>query len=147
MMSLHIAGRLVRSPERKTSKNGKDYAQALVLVTAGDTEVLVTAMAFDPDLQARLLDLQKGDSLSACGGGSIRAYLDKEGLPAAGVSLMLNRLMAMTEGKLPPTPKHPRPGMASAGSKASTPLMTLPPRRNCRRWKPMMTRFPFEVTP
>jgi single-stranded DNA-binding protein len=99
MMQLHLAGRLVRSPERKTSKNGKDYVQALVLVTAGDTDVLVTVMAFDPDLQARLLDLQKGDSCSVCGSGSIRAYLDKEGQPAAGVSLMLNRLMALTETK------------------------------------------------
>ena len=99
MMSLHVARKLVRDPERKTSKNGKDYVQALVLVTAGDTEVLVTAMAFDPDRQARLLDLQKGDSCSAAGAGSIRAYLDKEGQPAAGVSLMLNHLMALAETK------------------------------------------------
>lgn len=99
MLQLHVAGRLVRSPEAKTSKNGKNYVQGLLLVPAGDADIFVTLMAFDPDLQAVLTGLKKGDSLSAGGSGSIRAYLDKEGQPAAGVSLMLNRLMAMTEAK------------------------------------------------
>lgn len=99
MMQLHLAGRLVRDPERKTSKNGKDYVQGLVVVTAGDTNTLVTVMAFDPDLQAVLLTLKKGDSVSAVGLGSVRAYLDKEEQPAAGVTLMTNRLMVITDVK------------------------------------------------
>lgn len=99
MMSLLVAGRLVRDPEQKTSKNGKTYVQALLLVSAGDAEILVTVMAFDSDLQALLNGLKKGDNCSACGSGSIRAYFDKEEQPAVGITLMVNRLMAMTEGK------------------------------------------------
>lgn len=101
MLQLHLAGRLVRDPEKKTSKNGKGYVHGLLLVTAGETDTLTTVMAFEPDLQAVLIALRKGDSVSAIGSGSVRAYIDKGGQPAAVITMMANRLMtmAMTEAK------------------------------------------------
>ena len=61
---------------------------------------------FDTDLQALLASLKKGDSVSVMGGASIRAYLDKEGNPQVGVSVMVNRLMTLAEGKAKPKPKE-----------------------------------------
>lgn len=83
MISVHVSGRLVRNPEDKVSKSGRPYTQALLLSVSGDSQLLVTLMAFDPDLQALLSSLKKGDGVSAMGNASIRAYTDKEGQPAA----------------------------------------------------------------
>lgn len=105
MMQIHVSGRLVRDPAQKTSGNGKPYVHALMTAGSGDGEQLVTLMAFDTEIGNMLATLRKGDSLSAIGSGSVRAYTDKAGQPAAGVTLMVNRLMAMAEGKAAPRPK------------------------------------------
>jgi single-stranded DNA-binding protein len=102
MIYLHISGNLVRDPETKVSKNGKTYTSALLVAAAGDSDQLVTVMAFDEDLQRLLAGLKRGDSVSAMGTGSFRAYTDKEGQPATGISLMANRIMALAEGKATP---------------------------------------------
>ena len=102
MMQLHVSGRLVRDPAQKTSSNGRPYVNALMTAGSTDGDLLVTLMAFDTDLANLLATLKKGDSLSAIGSGSVKAYTDKEGKPAAGITLMANRLMAMAEGKAAP---------------------------------------------
>ncbi|HYQ92864.1 MAG TPA: single-stranded DNA-binding protein [Candidatus Competibacteraceae bacterium] len=105
MMQLHVSGRLVRDPAQKTSSNGKDYVHALMTASSGDGEILITVMVFDPELQTLLASLRKGDSLSAIGAASIRAYSDKEGKPNAGVTLMANRLMIMIDRQAAPSPR------------------------------------------
>ena len=105
MIQLHISGRLVRGPQGKTSSNGKPYIAGLVAVGAGDKEALVNLMVFDSNLQTLLASLKKNDSLSAMGSASISAYLDKTGTPQAGLTLMVNRLMAVTDRQSAPRPK------------------------------------------
>ncbi len=106
MMQLHVSGRLVRDPAQKTSANGKPYIHALMTASSGDGEILITLMVFDTDLANLLASLRKGDSLSAIGSASIRAYTDKEGNLAAGVTLMVTRLMTMTAKEAAPRPKR-----------------------------------------
>src|SRR5512139_1260782 len=89
MMQLHVSGRLVRDPAHKTSSNGRPYIHALMTVSSGDGEALITLMVFDPELGNLLAGLKKGDSLSVIGSGSVRAYADKEGKPAAGITVMV----------------------------------------------------------
>src|SRR5512143_1413073 len=105
MMQLHVSGRLVSDPAQKTSSNGRAYGHALMTASSGDGESLITVMVFDTELGNLLASLRKGDSLSAIGVASIRAYADKEGKPAAGVTLMANRLMIMTDRQAAPRPK------------------------------------------
>ena len=125
MMQLHVSGRLVRDPAQKTSANGKAYVQALMTASSSDGEALITLMVFDTDLSNLLASLKKGDSLSAIGSASIRAYADKEGKPAAGITLMVNRLMAMLEGKAAPRPKSNGQRRRMADTQAVPPA--LPP--------------------
>src|SRR5512143_3970273 len=105
MMQLHVSGRLVSDPAQKTSSNGRAYGHALMTASSGDGEVLITVMVFDTELGNLLASLRKGDSLSCIGSASIWAYADKEGNPAAGVTLMVTRLMAMTAKEAVPRPK------------------------------------------
>jgi len=110
MIQIHVSGRLVRAPAQKTSANGNAYTTGLLLSASKDGEQLVSLSVFDPDLQTLLASLKKGDSVSVMGGASIRAYTDKEGAPQAVVSVMVNRIMAMTEGKAKPKLKVPGNG-------------------------------------
>ncbi len=96
MMQLHVSGRLVRAPAQKTSASGKAYVHALMTASSGDGETLITLMVFDTELSSLLASLKRGDSLSAIGSGSVKAYTNKDGQPAVGVTLMVNRLMVMT---------------------------------------------------
>ena len=121
MMILHVSGRLVRDPQSKTSAAGKPYLSAMAAVSAGDKEMLVTLMAFDADLQTLLASLRKGDSVSAIGTASIRAYTDKEGQPAAGITLMVNRLMVMTDRQAAPRPRGDSPGNGPRPRRESPP--------------------------
>src|SRR5512143_421578 len=105
MMQLHVSGRLVSDPAQKTSSNGRAYGHALMTASSGDGEVLITVMVFDTELGNLLATLRKGDSLSAIGSASIRAYADKAGQPAAGVTLMVNRMMTMTAKEAAPRPR------------------------------------------
>jgi single-stranded DNA-binding protein len=121
MMQLHISGRLVRDPQSKTSAAGNPYLSAMAVVGAGDKEALVTLMVFDADLQTLLASLKKGDTLSAIGSASIRAYADKEGNPAAGVTVMVNRLMTMTAKEAAPRPRGDSPGNGPRPRRESPP--------------------------
>lgn len=125
MMILHVSGRLVRDPAQKTSANGKPYIHVLMTASSGDGEVLITVMVFDPELGNLLATLRKGDSLSAIGAASIRVYTDKEGKPAAGITVMVNRLMAMTAKEAAPRPKSNGPRRRIANTPAVPPA--LPP--------------------
>ena len=90
------------------SAAGKPYLTGLVAVSSGDKEAMVNLMVFDADLQTLLASLRKGDSISAMGGASVNAYLDKSGTPQAGLGLMVNRLMAMTDRQAAPKPRTER---------------------------------------
>lgn len=100
MIYMHVAGRLVRDPEQKVSKNGKPYTQALLLAAAGEAEQLITLMAFDLETQTPLSGMKKGGGISVVGNASFRGYMDKDGQPQVGVTIMMNQMMAMvmTEG-------------------------------------------------
>lgn len=135
MMQLHVSGRLVRDPAPKTSANGKAYVHALMTASSGDGETLISLMVFDPELSNLLASLKKGDSLSAMGSALIRGYTDKEGNPAAGVTLMVNRLMVMLEGKVAPRPRGTGPRRRMADTQAGPPA--LPPA------SPFNDRIPF----
>lgn len=121
MMQLHVSGRLVRDPAQKTSAGGRPYIHALMTASSGDGETLITVMVFDTDLQTLLASLRKGDSLSAIGSASIRAHTDKEGQPAAGVTLMVNRLMVMTAKEAAPRPRGDSPGNGPRPRRESPP--------------------------
>ncbi len=125
MMQLHASGRLVRDPAQKTSAGGKAYVQALMTASSGDAEALITLMVFDTELRNLLASLRKGDSVSAIGSASIRAYADKEGKPAAGITLMVNRLMAMSDRQAAPRPRDNGPRQRLAAAPVGPPA--LPP--------------------
>ncbi len=108
MMQIHVSGRLVRDPAQKTSASGKAYVHTLMTAGSGDGEALITLMVFDTELSSLLASLQRGDSLSAIGSGSVKAYTNKDGQPAVGVTLMANRLMVMTDRQAAPRPKSER---------------------------------------
>ncbi len=135
MMQIHVSGRLVRDPAQKTSSTGKAYVHALMTASSGDGETLITLMVFDIELSSLLASLKRGDSLSAIGSASIRAYTDKEGNPAVGVTLMVTRLMTVTAKEAAPRPKSNGQRRRMADTQAVPP--DLPPA------SPFNDRIPF----
>ncbi len=135
MMQMHVSGRLVRDPAQQTSSTGKAYVHALMMAGSGDGETLITLMVFDTELSSLLASLKRGDSLSAIGSGSVKAYTNKDGQPAVGVTLMVNRLMIMPAKEAAPRLRGNGQRQRTAATQAGPP--DLPPA------SPFNDRIPF----
>jgi hypothetical protein len=76
-MIVLFTGVLHRDPEPKTSKGGKEYAQALI---------------------------RSGDGLSVQGKAEISTYLAKDGATKVSVSVMANQIVVLRQPKKERTP-------------------------------------------
>ena len=85
MMDALLTGRLAADPKAGTSKNGKPYATARVLVANGEDRASVSVIAFDPATVAALLALTAGDAVALAGELTLRTWTAKDGTahPAA----------------------------------------------------------------
>jgi single-stranded DNA-binding protein len=91
MMWLFASGELVKTPERRATKAGNDYATGLLRV---DGDTLVSVTCFDTGLVEQLLTLSKGDPLSVSGRLQISVYDAKDGEHRCSLSVTVTRLMA-----------------------------------------------------
>ena len=98
MLSVLIAGRLVRDPRQGTSKSGKPYTTALIAVPVevwGEDErdrVLISVIAFTPAAEA-LAALGKGDDVSVAGSARLSSW-NKDGVENHGLAVTANRVMS-----------------------------------------------------
>jgi single-stranded DNA-binding protein len=77
MIDALISGRLIRTAELKTSKNGKPYCQFILSVPVGDEQpVLVSGVAFQETAE-KIAQLQKGDPVSVIGSLKPTEWIDK----------------------------------------------------------------------
>lgn len=96
-MSLGVlaSGSLVRDPEPRRSKAGKDYVLGLMRVppAEGEDALFVSLVCFSPTLGELLLGLGRGDVVSVSGHGRLRAWSGADGVQRHGLSVVVEGVL------------------------------------------------------
>ena len=90
-------GRLIKAPERRTTKTGSAFATATLAVAVDDGEsALLSLIVFRAEAVAALLALGKGDACAVTGRGQkITTWPDKtSGEPRAGLSVVVEAVLS-----------------------------------------------------
>ena len=117
MIRALITGTIYGEPQARTSQAGKKYATAKVKADSGKGEggvVWCSIIAFG-EQAARLMTLANGAALSVSGKAEVNAYTNKQGEPAAGLSIVADDL-ATLKGK--PRAQGERSGQPRANGSA-----------------------------
>ena len=97
-----ITGTLYGDPQARTSQAGKSFTTAKIKADGKDGSTLwVSIIAFN-DLADRLLTLKANAAVALSGKLEVSAYTDKQGNPAAGLSVVCDELATL---KARPKPK------------------------------------------
>ena len=110
MIRALITGTIYGEPQARTSQAGKQYATAKIRADSGKDGVVVwcSVVAFGEQAD-RLMTLSNGAALSVAGKAEVNAYSNKQGEPAAGLSIVADDLAALKSKPKPPQ-EDARPG-------------------------------------
>ena len=111
MIRALITGTIYGEPQARTSQAGKKYATAKVKADSGkgDGAVVWCSIIAFGEQAARLMTLSNGAALSVAGKAEVNAYSNKQGEPAAGLSIVADDLAALKSKPKPPQ-EDARPG-------------------------------------
>ena len=104
MIRALITGTIYGEPQARTSQAGKKYATAKVKADSGKGDggvVWCSIIAFGEHAD-RLMTLAQGAALSISGKAEVSGWLDKQGEPKAGLSLVVEELVTL---KAKPKPR------------------------------------------
>ena len=111
MIRALITGTVYGEPQARTAQSGKQYATAKVKADSGKGDgavVWCSIIAFGEHAD-RLMTLANGAALSISGKAELNAYTNKQGEPAAGLSIVADDLAALKSKPRPPQ-ADARPG-------------------------------------
>ena len=104
MIRALITGTVYGEPQARTSQAGKKYATAKVKADSGKGDggvVWCSIVAFGEQAD-RLLRLANGAALSIAGKAEITGWLDKQGEPKGGLSIVVDELATLKGKPRPP---------------------------------------------
>jgi len=133
MNLLTIAGRLGRDAEHKTLPSGKEVINFPVAVDIGrgeNKQTLWVDCALWGERAAKLQPyLVKGKSVTLAGDFNVRAYLKKDGQPAATITCDVQRLTLQggSQAEQTAAPAIPKPAMIPSAWQAPKPQRPAPP--------------------
>ena len=102
MIRALITGSLYGPPASRTSQAGKDFTTAKLRADGKDGATVWTSLVAFGELAERLATLPAGAALSVSGKAELSAWLDKNGEPKAGLSLVVDELAALKGKPRPP---------------------------------------------
>ena len=118
-----VTGVLHEAPVARVSKNGKPYVTAKVRADGKDgASVWCSIIAFG-DVADRLLTLGNGAALSVSGKAEVSGWLDKQGEPKAGLSLVADDVATL---KAKPKPQSQEQGEPAPRRTPRRPVATAP---------------------
>lgn len=136
MIRALITGSLYGDPQTRTSQAGKQYVTAKVRADGKDgAAVWVSIIAFG-ELADRLMTLGNGAALAVSGKAEVNGWLDKQGEPKAGLSLVVDEV-ATLKGK-------PRPPQGDRSDAPGRPGEGSPPRPQRARKAPVAAGAGFD---
>jgi single-stranded DNA-binding protein len=103
MIRALITGTLYGDPQARTSQAGKSFTTAKLRADAKDGAVTWCSLIAFGELAERLAGMKANNAVAVSGKLETKAYLDKQGQPAAGLSIVIDELAT-----LKPRPK-PKP--------------------------------------
>ena len=102
MIRALVTGSLYGDPQTRTSQAGKSYVTAKVRADGKDgVSVWCSIIAFG-ELADRLMTLGDGAALAVSGKAEINGWLDKQGEPRAGLSLVADEVVTLKGKPRPP---------------------------------------------
>lgn len=105
MIRALITGTLYGDPQARTSQAGKPFVTAKVRADGKNGEsVWCSVIAFGEQAD-RLLTLGDGAALAVSGKAEVSGWLDKQGEPRAGLSLVADEIATLKGKPRPPKPK------------------------------------------
>lgn len=109
MIRALVSGTLYDAPKVHTGKSGKPFTTAKVRADGKDgASVWCSIIAFNAEGE-RLATLQQGAALSVSGRAELSAWLDKQGEPKAGLSLVVDELATLKAKPKPRDEGHQQP--------------------------------------
>jgi single-stranded DNA-binding protein len=104
-MSLHalVSGSLWENPERRQSKNGKNFVLASLKTEVGAETRTVKVLAFSETVQEQLMEMHHGDALSVTGGFKAEIWEPENRGARISMTVFAESVMA-----LKPKPKAPK---------------------------------------
>jgi single-stranded DNA-binding protein len=124
LITVLVAGKLIKQPEKRLSQNGNPYLTAAIKTSSDPDVPLVSVVAFDESCCAALGALGKGDDVVISGRGNVTTWPKGDGTTAAGLNVVAN--VVLTSYGLAQKRKASRE-LALAGP----PALTHPAFRNC----------------
>ena len=107
MIRALVSGRLHDAPQARTSQSGNPFTTGKLRADGKDGATVWTSIIAFGELGERLATLPAGAALSVSGRAEVNAWLDKNGEPRAGLSVVVEEL-ATLRGK-PRLPSESRP--------------------------------------
>jgi len=89
---------LFAPPERRTSAAGRDWLRFKLRWANGGQSIFVSVADFDPALIDRLAGLAPGDSVTVARPIELNANSDRDGQPAASLSVIANAVLTVKDG-------------------------------------------------
>ena len=115
MIRALLTGQLYGDPQARTSQAGKPFTTAKVRADGKDGSTLwVSIIAFN-DLADRLLTMKANNAVALSGKLEVNAYTDKQGNPAAGLSVVCDELATLKAKPKPKAAPAPAQQPAMAG--------------------------------
>jgi len=101
MIRALVTGSLYGDPQTRTSQAGKPFVTAKVRADGKGESVWCSIIAFG-EIADRLMTLGNGAALSVSGKAEINGWLDKQGEPKAGLSLVADEVATLKGKPRPP---------------------------------------------
>jgi single-stranded DNA-binding protein len=105
MTAALVTGALFKAPESRTSKSGKPFVTATIKIKADDGFQFVRLVAFSETVQAELLRLHEGESLTIQGSMKAELYRPEGGEPKLSLSMVADHVLALRQPPKARTPK------------------------------------------
>lgn len=104
MIRALISGNLYGDPQARTSQSGKPFVTAKVRADGKHGESVWCSVIAFGDVADRLMTLGDGAALSVSGKAEVNGWLDKQGEPRAGLSVVADEVVTLKAKPKPPKP-------------------------------------------
>lgn len=102
MIRALLTGSLYGDPQARTSQSGKPFTTAKVRADGKDGATVWCSLVAFGELAERLAALPANAALSVAGRAEVSAWLDKQGEPKAGLSIVADELATLKAKPRPP---------------------------------------------
>jgi single-stranded DNA-binding protein len=97
MIAALVTGSLFRAPEQRTSKAGREFATATILVKGNDGSSFIRVAAFSESAQNELMRLGDGDAISVQGSLKVELYTSADNISKISLSIVADNILHLRQ--------------------------------------------------